>query len=364
MRIIYDNQIFHLQRHGGVSRYFVELASAMNKINNQIALRIAAPLHFNSYLNNSQILRKGNLYIPKSSDLLRFNQFIRQASTAIANYRINRFCPQIIHETFYSETNIWSSNAPRVITIYDLIRESEGFNSVQARRKQESLNRASQVICISEETKRQLKAHYQVDDQRLHVVHLGVSNRFYAEKTRKNRRREILFVGQRSGYKDFITLVKAFSLSKSRLENFRLVAFGGGEFTLSEKEEFRNLGIAPNSIEQIGGNDQALIERYSSASIFVAPSRIEGFGLPVVEAMATQTPVICSDIAVFREIAGDCARYFSPGNSEELSQILDQVLLENLNNNDRTISALKRAKEFSWDLCASRTFEVYRNAQD
>ena len=142
------------------------------------------------------------------------------------------------------------------------------------------------------------------------------------------------------------------------------MAFGGGEFTLSEKEEFRNLGIAPNSIEQIGGNDQALIERYSSASIFVAPSRIEGFGLPVVEAMATQTPVICSDIAVFREIAGDCARYFSPGNSEELSQILDQVLLENLNNNDRTISALKRAKEFSWDLCASRTFEVYRNAQD
>jgi glycosyltransferase involved in cell wall biosynthesis len=94
-----------------------------------------------------------------------------------------------------------------------------------------------------------LKAHYEVDDRRLHVVHLGVSNKFFVEKAERNRRKEILFVGQRSGYKDFITLVKAFSLSKSRLENFRLVAFGGGEFTLNEKEEFRKLGIAPNSIE-------------------------------------------------------------------------------------------------------------------
>ena len=364
MRIIYDNQIFHLQRHGGVSRYFIELASAMSKINNQIELRITAPLHFNSYLNNSQRLRKGNLYIPKSSDLLKFNQFVRKTSTAIANNRINRFCPQIIHETFYSETNIWKSNAPRVITIHDLIRESEGFNNIQAKRKQESLNRASQVICVSEETKRQLKAHYEVDDRRLHVVHLGVSNKFFVEKAEGNRRKEILFVGQRSGYKDFITLVKAFSLSKSKLENFRLVAFGGGEFTLSEKEEFRKLGIAPNSIEQLGGNDQALIERYSTASIFVAPSRKEGFGLPVLEAMATQAPVLCSDIAVFREIAGECARYFLPGDSHELSQILDQVLLGNSDKTKSTASALKRAKEFSWDVCASRTLEVYRNAQD
>jgi glycosyltransferase involved in cell wall biosynthesis len=296
--------------------------------------------------------------------LLKFNQFVRKTSTVIANNRISRFCPQIIHETFYSETNIWKSNAPRVITIYDLIRESEGFNNIQAKRKQESLNRASQVICISEETKRQLKAHYEVDDRRLHVVHLGVSNQFFVEKTEGNRRKEILFVGQRSGYKDFITLVKAFSLSKSKLENFRLVAFGGGEFTLSEKEEFRKLGIAPNSIEQLGGNDQALIERYSTASIFVAPSRKEGFGLPVLEAMATQTPVLCSDIVVFREIAGECARYFSPGNSHELSQLLDQVLLGNSDKSKSTASALKRAKEFSWDLCASRTLEVYRNAQD
>jgi glycosyltransferase involved in cell wall biosynthesis len=364
VRIIYDNQIFHLQRYGGVSRYFIELASAFSKMKTEVEIRILAPLHFNFYLNNSNSLRKGNFYIPKSSEMFGFNQLIRQISTAIANKRIDRFYPQVIHETFYNEINIWNSKAPRVLTIYDLIRESEGINSVQAKRKQVALNRANQIICISEETSRQLKMHYEVDDRRLHVVHLGVSSKFFVEKAERNRRKEILFIGQRSGYKDFMTLVNAFSISKSRLEKFRLVAFGGGNFTLSEKEEMKKLGIPPNSIEQIGGNDEALIERYSSASIFVASSRLEGFGLPILESMAAQTPVICSDIAVFREIAGNCARYFSPGNYHELSQILDQVLLENLNNESQTTSGLQRAKEFSWDLCASRTLEVYRTAQN
>lgn len=266
----------------------------------------------------------------------------------------------MIHETFFSDIDNWNSKAPRVLTIYDLIRESEGINGVQARRKQGAINRASQIICISEETKRQLKMYYKVEDRKLNVVHLGVSSKFFVEKTVNSRKREILFVGQRSGYKDFLTLVKAFSLSRSKLEKFRLVVFGGGDFTLSEKEEINNLGVPLESIEQTGGNDDALIERYRSASIFVSSSRLEGFGLPIVESMAAQTPVLCSDLAIFREIAGNCAHYFSPGNYYELSQILDEVLLENLNNESKTIAGIQRAKEFFWELCASRTYEVYR----
>ncbi len=91
VRIIYDNQIFHLQRYGGVSRYFIELASALSRIQNNVEIKITAPLHFNSYLNNSKSLRKGNIYIPKSSEMFKFNQFIRQTSTVIANNRIDKF---------------------------------------------------------------------------------------------------------------------------------------------------------------------------------------------------------------------------------------------------------------------------------
>ena len=98
--------------------------------------------------------------------------------------------------------------------IYDLIRESEGFNSVQARRKQESLNRASQVICISEETKRQLKAHYQVDDQRLHVVHLGVSNRFLLKKLEKTEEEKFFLWG-----KDQVTRTSSPLLKHSRYQS-------------------------------------------------------------------------------------------------------------------------------------------------
>lgn len=364
MRAVIDNQIFCLQRHGGVSRYFVELADSLNKSTSEMDLKIAAPLHFNSYLAQSKSYKRGNFYLPKSTNVLNFNLRIRQLSSFIANRQIRHFNPNVIHETFYSEIDPWKLKIPRVITIYDLIRETQEFQGPQVERKKAALSRASQVICISKDTKAKLQHFYNIDDEKISVIHLGVSKLFFTVKSDDQREKEILFVGQRSGYKDFFTLAKAFSVAKCKKENFKLVAFGGGPFTQSERDIFRDLGIPSKSVEHVGGGDHVLQKKYRSASVLVTPSTSEGFGLPIVEAMAGETPIICSDIPVFREIAGNVARYFTTGDYQQLSEIIDDVVLGYSKCKVTTADGLERAKLFSWDECALRTLEVYKKAQN
>jgi glycosyltransferase involved in cell wall biosynthesis len=99
---------------------------------------------------------------------------------------------------------------------------------------------------------------------------------------------------------------------------------------------------------------------YAGAEAFVFPSLYEGFGLPVVEAMSCGAPVVCSDIPVLREVAGDAALYFDPRDAAQLAPMLTRVLDDATLRADLRTRGLSRAAQFSWERAARETLEVYR----
>ena len=108
--------------------------------------------------------------------------------------------------------------------------------------------------------------------------------------------------------------------------------------------------------------DSDLPALYSGARVYVYPSLYEGFGLPPLEAMASGTPVICSNAASLPEVTGDAALSFDPYDTEALTQALIRIDVEPGLGDDLRQKGLRRASQFSWTRCAEQTLTIYREA--
>jgi glycosyltransferase involved in cell wall biosynthesis len=109
-------------------------------------------------------------------------------------------------------------------------------------------------------------------------------------------------------------------------------------------------------------DDRTLDGLYRAATCFVLPSLAEGFGLPVLEAMARGTPVACSDIPVLREVAGDTALYFDPHDADAIARALESCLADPELRARLGVLGQARARVFTWRSAAERTLESYERA--
>lgn len=359
MRVVFDQQIFALQRFGGVSRSFVELNKHLNFLDD-VESRVIAPLHFNKHLFQSNPL--AGIYVPKSTDFLGFNKRVRLSGEKASKFLIDRFKPDLIHETFYESSNLRRSKYQIVTTIQDLIREKIGVETQKIERKRNSIARADLILCISESTKRDLLDFYNPDLAKVVRVYLGVNEFFFsAEEITSSIRRKnlILFVGNRSGYKNWRLLVTTYANSKFLKSEFEIVCFGGGSFNRDELSFLSNMNIIKR-VKQMGGNDESLKELYKSAACLVYPSKYEGFGLPIVEAMASGCPVITSDIDVLHESGGNAARYFDLNDAESLQHTLENLLTDDEALTQMQIEGRLHSRKFSWFETAKQTFIAYQ----
>lgn len=359
MRVVFDQQIFTFQRFGGVSRSFVELSKHLNLLDG-VESRVIAPFHFNKHLLRSN--PSAGIYLPKSTDFLGFNKRVRLLGENLSKFAIDRFKPNLIHETFYEPTKIKHSNYPIVTTVQDLIREKIGVETQKVERKRKSIERADLILCISESTKRDLLDFYKPDHAKVVRVYLGVSEFFFSankDASSNNRKNVILYVGTRSGYKNWRLLITAFANSSFLKSEFEITCFGGGCLDKDELSLLRQMGII-NRVKQIGGNDELLKELYETAACLVYPSQYEGFGLPVVEAMASGCPVITSDIDVLRESGGNAARYFDLNDAESLKHTLENLLPDDVALNHMRIAGRLHSRKFSWFETAKQTFMAYQ----
>jgi glycosyltransferase involved in cell wall biosynthesis len=138
-----------------------------------------------------------------------------------------------------------------------------------------------------------------------------------------------------------------------------LVCFGDAPFSAREQGLMRALGIARERIVHAMGGDGQLARHYRHAALFVYPSRYEGFGMPPLEAMSHDCPVVCSDAASLPEVVGDAAQAFAAGDAEALRAAMEAVLgspelAARLRQKGR-----QRISEFSWEACARQTRAVY-----
>jgi glycosyltransferase involved in cell wall biosynthesis len=236
-----------------------------------------------------------------------------------------------------------------------------------ARAKRAAIGRADHVICISENTRRDLLALYGLEPSRASVVTLGFSLQAGArdlEQPSPVEQPYVLFVGKRGGYKDFDTLLRAYAAAGAVAREHLLVCFGDAGFTRHELQTMDRLGVPRARVRHAAGDDTALAAHYRHASLFVYPSRYEGFGMPPLEAMAFDCPVVCSNAASLPEVVGDAADMFAAGDAEALCAAMTQVL-----ESPERAAALRekgraRLARFSWDACARQTRAIYASVLD
>jgi glycosyltransferase involved in cell wall biosynthesis len=271
----------------------------------------------------------------------------------------------------------WAGSYRRVVTIHDAIayRYPEGYswsnNFLHRRFVPASLRNVDAVVTVSDHAKADIRRFLHLPETRVHVVPNGVSDRFRpvdarlaADVARRHglERPFILYVGTRQARKNLVRLLAAFARLRTVVPSHDLALVGPtgpGDRQLEQEIEARALGGHARLLPPVADEDLPAI--YSAASLFVFPSLYEGFGLPVIEAMACGTPVVCSDATALPEVAGGAALLVDATKSDLLSEGMARVLTEPTLGADLRRRGTEHARGFTWDAAARATLGVYRS---
>jgi glycosyltransferase involved in cell wall biosynthesis len=365
VRIAYDHQIFSAQRYGGISRYFCEIASRIANMPG-VDLAVCAPFWQNHYLTNVPPGIVHGLHLPQFHGR---KIFARVASALAGGLALRRFRPDIIHETYFFPFRQGPGNAIRVLTIYDMIHEKfpRDFSALDwtPRYKARAADRANHIICISESTRRDAVELLKVPYEKTSVIYLGhdlqLSGGFHEKETESRLDTPyLLYIGNRIGYKNFVRLLEAYAASSILRRDFKLVCFGGGVLRQDEQDRIRSLGIPGDRVLHFSGDDRVLASLYQHAKVFVYPSLYEGFGIPPLEAMTFDCPVVCSNTSSIPEVVDEAAEYFDPYDVESIRLAIERVVSSGERRGELISKGRKRVSCFSWDRCAAQTFDVYK----
>ncbi|UYO93966.1 glycosyltransferase family 4 protein [Pollutimonas sp. M17] len=366
MKVTFDQQVFLLQEYGGISRYICSLARELATMPDMQA-QVVAPLHFNRNLAALERVAGMRRFLPTvNTKLFRPVAFV---SKHLARRSINRFRPDILHETYYSPDDYRPTGAKRVLTVYDLIHERypELFerSHMTIGPKKAAAQRADHVICISESTRRDVIEYCGVAPEKTSVVCLGVDVGFIQVSEQTSGwltppRPFILYVGARGGYKNFDRLLRAFSRSARLKSEFDLICFGGGPLRSNELQAARELGLRQGQLTHRGGSDALLAHLYGEAEALVYPSLYEGFGIPPIEAMAVGCPVITSNTSSLPEVVGNAGEYFDPTDEMAITHAIEQVAGSPTRRAELVALGLKQCRKFTWEKCARETRDIYQ----
>jgi glycosyltransferase involved in cell wall biosynthesis len=361
MDIIFDPQIFSLQKYGGISRYFTGLAASMFQ-SQEAGVEIHCPHYSTQYLKDvsPRVFAAGEDI--SAQRLWGFRrQFYTAANLASFRKRLAQSRFDVAHHTYYWPLPDSLPVRARVTTIHDMIDEVIAPSPLKSRLKLRSIRQADHVICVSEYTRKTLLGLYDIAPDKVSVVHLG-RPQVVPDVSSENPagRPYILHVGPRAGYKNFDRLLAAYAASDRLKQDFRLACFGGGPLTAAEKSACAARGIAVDDLLRFTGDDVALHAAYKGAALFVYPSLYEGFGLPPLEAMTLGAPVACSNLTSIPEIVGDAGEYFDPADTESITGAMEAVLYSGARRRELIRLGHERALGFGWDRCARETLDIYK----
>jgi glycosyltransferase involved in cell wall biosynthesis len=237
-----------------------------------------------------------------------------------------------------------------------------------------AMRQATRIITFSQAVHDDVVNHYQVDPARVSVIHHGVSRRFSIERNRADeqlndrfglRSPYALFVGTLSRRKNLARVLDALAMLRRRGEclDLQLVLAGpSGNYQAHLMRRAESLGLG-GSVRVLGWvSDQYLPPLYRGAEMLVFPSLFEGFGLPVLEAMASGTAVLTSTTTSLPEIAGEAAILVDPTNRTDIARAIETLHHNPALRDQLTTLGLARASEFTWESTANKTFEAYELA--
>ncbi len=369
MRIVYTPDIFSRQSVGGISRYFVELIREF-LVAERVDVELSQRWHINEHLRELQDTTElPGKFDPRLRVLRHVLPFLNSDFGLRSRTRTNSTA--IVHHTYYSFSSP-NGAACLIATAHDVMPELF-WNRSHPRvkglllAKRRTLDAANRVIAVSEHTKRDIVNFYDLDPEVVDVIPHG--NRMVSSTLDDVRGTSVvqrskpylLYVGARGGYKNWVTLVRAFAESRFLRREFEILCFGGGVFSRTEQELLATLGVS-DSVSVTAGDDTALAAAYHGATAFVYPSCYEGFGLPPLEAMGCGCPVITSDAASIPEVVGGAGVYFDATDVDSIRSAIESTV-ESASKLSRLRQAgLDREKQFRWQRTAELTLLTYEKA--
>lgn len=237
-----------------------------------------------------------------------------------------------------------------------------------------TLAKAKQVIAVSQKTKDEILAHFDLRPEKIKVIYEGVDERFkILDKNGtinevKNKfalnKPFLLFVGIWRSHKNIEGLVHAFNILKKKYKIPHLLALAGRE-DLHHTKTRDEINQSPykNDILTLGYvSDEEIPLLYNAANAFVLASFIEGFGLIALEAQNCGCPVVSTNRGAMPEILQNSALFFDPSNDEKMAEAIWRIISDAALRNKLISDGIKNAKRFSWRRCAEETLKIYESA--
>ncbi len=342
MRVVMDGIIYGLHHSGGIARYWTELLTAFKRMETSIQTDLILP-------------RKA----PGPAGIPGLAAGSLQASLAVLR-------ADIFHTSYYTR---WPRvKGPAVVTAYDFIDAS--FPLLQPNKagfvdqQRDSIQRAEAVVTISKTSRSLALDLANIDPSRVFVAYPAIAAPFSlppprSEEIKKFRQNHtkgapyLVHVGGRRNYKNFLTILKAFCLAASGTDRHLLILGGGHSLTTEELD----CVISGNLLNRVHFypevDDMMLRMAYAGADALIHASLMEGFGIPVIEALACGTGLILSDIPVYREIADHRALFVDSTNIEAWKSALKSDVPVNPSWREEIV------KQYTWEATAQVHLNAY-----
>jgi len=363
MKVLFDHQKFTTQRYGGISRYFANIIQEINK-SDEFSCEVGLVYSQNHYLNPE----------PSATDkylgrILKSDRVARRLFSINERYS-NRLVKQnnfdIFHPTYYDPYFLDTLKKPLVTTIHDMTYEKlpEYFWAQDPLTKHKRLHveRADAIIAISETTKSDLLKYHDVDESKISVIYHGIEpdTALAFDAVANLPENYLLYVGDRSGYKNFYLFMDAFKSLSQKYPDLNVVLTGGGSLGIADQELLTRLKLG-NRVKHVNVTDAQLNYLYRHSVLFVYPSLHEGFGLPILEAFKAQCPILLSDTPCFKEIAADAVDYFSSYSAEDMAGKMERFLGNNEKRKEHINKGLLRLRDFPLDISIRKTLDLYKS---
>ena len=334
--ITYDNIIYSIQKSGGISVYWRMLENSVP---------VVRRLVYNNCAENIFYTKHGNEM--KSSANLFFERY--------RNVKLSEKAPFIFHSSYYRYCK--NKSAVNITTVHDFTYElfrTDLKSILHKIQKKNAVMHSDGVICISENTKRDLYKYYPNYKGKVKVIYHGYDDKIFYFAGVKERTNNVLFVGSRVGYKAFDFTVRLLS----EIQSLNLKIIGGGDLSESEKSLLDS--TIPDRYEKLSFvSNEELATLYNESFALMYPSEYEGFGFPVIEAQACGCPVICQKKSSIPEVSGDKCVYVDSASFEnsvtEIKRLFVPLYYEEVQK-----AGLENVKRFSWKKCIQETQNFYR----
>lgn len=349
--ILFNDNIISIRAQRGIARYFGEIvAGAGRLLDAEAAVCSPEPWRYGRARHIPSLRFKGSWRIG-----------LQDKIATAAGWVIR---PTVIFNAYYGNVR---SGAAQAYTVYDMLHElTAPPDHPFIAQKRRCLYRAAALFPISYHSANDLVRFYpELDRSKIHPIPLGVDASFFAPEDKypvAAHKPYFLYVGHRTPYKNFMRLLNAFGETNLARDFELRVISPVDAFSDEEHAAIAKYNLASHVSLTVSPSDEELRRAYAGAYAFVYPSVYEGFGLPILEALASRTLVCTSNVSSMPELGGAAALYFVPESVESIAACLMRAVgLTVAERQERIKDGVTRARIFTWERCVAQTINVLRD---